>query len=146
VSRDAAGDEFDGAGTLLEHRDGRVLRLTTDSVRAPAERGADAPSSFRRTLFWLAHASSGFPSTVKCSRGRSPRASAWRTMAVRNASARPAVAVHSRFLVNVVACQTASSVPRPTKHRTARCTSAGRPAGARYGRCNSTGKWRTQLW
>ena len=82
--------------------------------------GALGAASRHRKLFRLAQASNCVPSTVKCSSESRPAARAWAWTASKKAAAPSPASSRSRFLVNVVGCQTGSSIFKPTNQRNSR--------------------------
>ena len=91
------------------------------TVGCPGSSGGPLGSVSRhRKLFRLAQASNWVPSTVKCSSESRPAARAWARTASKNAAATSPASSRSRFFVNVVGCQTGSSIFNPTNHRNKR--------------------------
>ena len=91
------------------------------TVGFPGSSGGSLGAASRlRKLFRLAHASNWVPSTVKCSSESRPAARAWARTASKNAAATSPASRRSRFFVNVVGCQTGSSIFNPTNHRNSR--------------------------
>jgi hypothetical protein len=87
------------------------------TVGLPGSRGGGRGVSFRRKLFSPAHASIKVPSTVKCSADNRCRVWAWATTRSKKARAILPASNRSRFFVNTVASQIASSMVKPTNTR-----------------------------
>ena len=84
--------------------------------------GALGAASRHRKLFRLAQASNCVPSTVKCSSESRPAARAWAWTASKKAAATSPASSRSRFLVNVVGCQTGRPYSSRRTSGTAGCS------------------------